>query len=191
MPSQVPGSTMSPMEKFDHAIKVRNRSLGPELGTKVSPYLDVEVTSDNQKFLNLSKDDLNMYNVLRQSTCRHGERRLVARRTLNALGQASGMCGLLNDESKLKQIKSGLEFAASFESMKHAEKTKKQKDAAAKRQKSEQAKAKRAERHALTQAKRKTDYNAALTKLELANDDKVCQQDVDRLTGVQLKVVSY
>ena len=97
----------------------------------------------------------------------------------------------LNDESKLKQIKSGLEFAASFEQMKHAEKTRKQKEAAAKKKKAEQAKAKRAERHALTQAKRKTDYNAALTKLELANDDKVCQEDVDRLTGIQLKVGSY
>ena len=64
MPSQVPGSTMSAMEKFDHAIKVRNRSLGPDLGTTVSPYLDVTITSDNQKFLNLGKDALNMYNVL-------------------------------------------------------------------------------------------------------------------------------
>ena len=42
---------MSPMEKFKHAITVRNRTLGPDKGTTVSPYLDVEVSSDNKKFL--------------------------------------------------------------------------------------------------------------------------------------------
>ena len=41
-----PGSDvdMSPMQRFDHAIKVRNRSLGPVKAVKMSPYLNVEVS---------------------------------------------------------------------------------------------------------------------------------------------------
>ena len=37
-------SGMSPMENFSHAIKVRNRSLGPGKATEVSSYLNVEVS---------------------------------------------------------------------------------------------------------------------------------------------------
>ena len=55
---------MTPEQKFQHAVTVRNRSLGPVRGTTVSPYLDVEVTPDNMRFLRLTPDDINMYRVL-------------------------------------------------------------------------------------------------------------------------------
>ena len=116
---------MTPEQKFIHAIKVRNRSLGPDAATTVSPYLNVEVTDDNKRFLRLNKDDLGMYRVLQQSTCRHGKRRRVAKRALTALGDVSGMCGLVNGRDQLREIKIGLEFAASFEEIKHKEKERK------------------------------------------------------------------
>ena len=76
----------TPEQQLAHMIKVRNRTLGPKTATTVSPYLDVEVSVDNRKFLQLNCDDLNMHRVLQQSTCKHGMRRKVARRALNALG---------------------------------------------------------------------------------------------------------
>ena len=101
---------------------VRNRALGPIAGTTISPHLDVEISEDNKRFLRLSPDDLNMHRVLQESTCRHGKRRLVARRTLNALGNVSGLASFLNDSTQLDEIKQNLKFAASLEAIKHAEK---------------------------------------------------------------------
>ena len=118
-----PGSDvdMSPMQRFDHAIKVRNRSLGPVKAVKVSPYLNVEVSRDNKRFLSLNQDDINMHRVLQESMCKHGFRRKVAKRTLNALGNASGICGVLNDDTELVKLKSNLTFAASLEEVRHLE----------------------------------------------------------------------
>jgi hypothetical protein len=59
---KIPGMTGA--EKFEHAIEVRNRTYGPIRGTTVSPHLDVEVSPDNQRFLELQPDDLNMHRVL-------------------------------------------------------------------------------------------------------------------------------
>ena len=55
---------MTPEQKFQHMLTVRNRTHGPDEGTTVSPYLDVEITPDNQRFLRLKPEDLNMYRVL-------------------------------------------------------------------------------------------------------------------------------
>ena len=94
--------TLTPFEKLEHAITVRNRTLGPAAATTVSPYLDVEVTPMNQALLELKPEDVNMYNVLQQSTCKSGSRRKIAKRTLTALGGASGMCRILNGPEQLK-----------------------------------------------------------------------------------------
>ena len=99
------GIKMTPDEKLQHAITVRNRTLGPEAATTVSPYLDVEVTPLNQSLLELKPEDVNMYKVLQQSTCKSAMRRKVAKRTLTALGTASGMCGILNGPEQLRQLK--------------------------------------------------------------------------------------
>ena len=125
-------SGMSPMEKFEHAITVRNRTLGPEKATKVSPYLDVHMTSDNKGFLDLSADDVNMHRVLQESMCKHGFRRKVAKRTLTALGTASGECKILNDEVQLQKLKVNLQFAESLEQIRHKERTRKESAAAQK-----------------------------------------------------------
>ena len=85
---------MTPDEKFDHMVKVRNRTFGPAAATTISPHLDVHVSADNKRFLDLTADDLNMYSVLQQSTCKHGLRRKVAKRALTALGSVSGVCRL-------------------------------------------------------------------------------------------------
>ena len=185
---KVPGNTMTPDEKFAHAIKVRNRSLGPDAAITVSPYLNVEVTDDNKRFLRLNKDDLGMYRVLQQSTCRHGKRRRVAKRALTALGDVSGMCGLVNGRDQLREIKSGLEFAASFEEIKHKEKERKAAVTLAKKKKKQADDKKRAARIAKRRAKIKDTYNTALKKLELGPDGEICQHHLSKLTAPQLKV---
>ena len=113
---------MTPEQKFQHAIIVRNRTLGPVKATTVSPHLDVAISPDNQKFLSLSPDDVNMHRVLQESTCRNGTRRRVAKRSLNALGGVSGIAGFVNNEQQRKEIQLNLQFAESLEAIKTAEK---------------------------------------------------------------------
>ena len=57
-------NNMSPAARFDHAVAVRNRTLGPVKGVQVSPYLDVQMSADNRRFLRLKPEDVNMYRVL-------------------------------------------------------------------------------------------------------------------------------
>ena len=104
------GIDMTREEKLQHSITVRNRTLGPVAATTVSPYLDVEVTPMNQSLLELKPEDVNMYNVLQQSTCKSTMRRKVAKRTLTALGTASGLCGILNGPEQLRKLKVLLSF---------------------------------------------------------------------------------
>ena len=72
---------MSKIKRFDHMIMVRNRSLGADKATTISPYLDVEQSKDNERMLKLCPDDLNMNRILQESSCRHGKRRQVASRS--------------------------------------------------------------------------------------------------------------
>ena len=64
---------MTPEQKFHHAVTVRNRTYGPKEAVTVSPHLDVEMTESNKRFLRISPEDTGMFNVLRESTCRHGD----------------------------------------------------------------------------------------------------------------------
>ena len=81
---------MTPEQKFRHMVTVRDRTLGEE-GVKPSAYLDLEISEDNKRFLRVTPENVNMFRVLQESTCRHGSRRQVAARTLNALGHRSGL----------------------------------------------------------------------------------------------------
>ena len=51
------GAGLTQEQKFQHAVTVRNRTLG-EKATVVSPYLNVEVSADNNRFLRLKPDDV-------------------------------------------------------------------------------------------------------------------------------------
>ena len=181
---------MSPEDKFDHAVTVRNRTMGPK-ATELSPYLDVEVTEDNKRFLNIKPHDINMYHVLQQSTCRHGDRRKVARRSLTALGGVSGVCGILNGDEQMKGIKAGLKFAASLEEIKHADKVKKALVKEQNKKKKEAALVKKKQQQAVAKEKRAAAFAAALTKLGLGKDDPVQQSHVAKLSGPQLRAVAF
>ena len=212
------GVDMKPLEKLEHAITVRNRTLGPKRGTQVSPYLDCEITPDNQRMLKLGKDDLNMYNVLQQSTCRPDVRRKVARRTLTALGGVSGMCRLVNGPEQLKKLKvfphllnpdaiiiicsfvvaiffwqANLQFAESIEQVRAAEKALRAADAEAKKKAALVRKKNKEARLLAKEQKMKGDFDRAMTKLGLKRQDTVYQQHVDLLllTGPQLKAVAH
>ena len=76
----------------------------------------------NKKLLRLRPEDVNMYQVLQQSTCKSSMRRKVAKRTLAALGGASGMCGILNGPEQLRHLKVNLQFTQSIEDVRSREK---------------------------------------------------------------------
>ena len=161
---------MSKLDRFQHAVTVRNRQYGPGAATTPSPHLDLEITDDNRRMLALNVDDVNMHTILRESTCKRGQRRRVAKRCLNALGGVSGVAGFLNDEEKLVEIKAQLKFAESLETVKHAEKTLKVEKA--------------------TQA-RKVDYGKAKKKCGLKRDDKFTKSHVQKLTCKQMVAVAF
>jgi len=104
------------------------------------------------------------------------------------LGTVSGVCGILNGSKQMHELKSGLEFAASFEEIKHAEKKKKAATARAKQQKKKENDQKRAIRIAKRRAKMKNAYNDALKKLKLGPDGEICQHHLAQLTLPHLKV---
>lgn len=164
---------MSPIDKFWHAVTVRNRTLGPDRGTTVSPHLDVEVSEDNKRLLCLKPEDVNMHRVLRESTCRAGgKRRKVARRILNALGGMSGYAHFVNDPDQVREIEQNMKFAQSLEAVKHAERDIKARAAKEKRDKA---------------------WAQAIVKMGLASDSKVFQEHVvgTKLTIPQMKAVAF
>ena len=170
--AKIPGATN--LQRFQHAVSVRNRTLGPKEGTTVSPHLDVEMTDMNKRMLTLTPADLNMHRVLQESTCRTGtrRRRRVARRCLNALGGVSGLSTFLNDEKTMKDIRLNLKFTVSYEAVKHKEREMKY--------------------HKEKQSRDKH-YWAAMTKMGLAKDSVVYRKHVKRtkLTIPQIKAVAF
>ena len=182
---------MSPLQKFEHAITVRNRTLGPSKATKVSPYLDVVMTKDNKRFLDLTDDDVNMHRVLQESMCKHGFRRKVARRTLTAMGSASGQCRVLNDAIQVQKLKANLQFAESLEQLRHTERTRKEATAL-------QKEADKTAKAAL-KAKRANDKNRKMNqlvekarlKLGITEDDAFKAQHVESLTATMLQAIAF
>ena len=161
---------MSPLDKFKHAVTVRNHIYGPKKATVVSPFLDVEVTPDNEKFLRLTNEDVNMHNVLQQSTCKKGKRRRVAKRCLNALGGVSGFCGFMNGPEQLREMKLNLKFAESVEEVKNAE---------------NELKLLKAEK------KRQHYYAMARKKCKLKPTEKFVKSHASKLTIEQIKAVAF
>ena len=168
--AKIPGA--SNLQRFEHAITVRNRSLGPKKGIAVSAHLDVEISDTNKQMLSLTPADINMHQVLQQSTCRTGKRRRVARRCLNALGGVSGLSTFLNDEQRMKEMRLNMKFAASYEAVKHAERDIKERKVKEARDKH---------------------YWAAMAKMGLNKDSTVYKKHVVRtkLTIAQMKAVGH
>ena len=182
---------MSPMQRFEHAITVRNRTLGPKAGTTVSPYLDVEVSKDNEKFLALKPEDLNMHRVLQESMCKHGFRRKVAKRTLNALGGASGFCGILNDGVELEKLKANLRFASSLEAVKSEEKKRKQAAAEEKTKAKQKAQAARTKRAQKKRLKMEELVQQARDKVNISNTDPFTSRHVSKLPSNMLCAIAF
>lgn len=110
-----------------------------------------------------------MYVLLAQeSTCTTGKRRRVAKRALNALGGVSGVCGFVNDDKQMKEIRLNMKFADSFEALKSAEKCMKL---------------------AKIQTKHKEAYKLAREKLKFGPQDKFLKSHAPKLTIAQMKVI--
>ena len=185
------GLNMTPTQKLQHAITVRNRTFGSKTGTTISAYLDVEVTPTNQEMLRLKPEDVNMYNVLQQSTCKSDMRHKVAKRTLNALGSTSGMCRLLNGPDQLPQLKANLQFAQAVEEVRAAEKKKREQAAVEKKKDKMAAVERKKKRAAAKLQKTKVAFDGALVKLGLQPGDTVYRRHIKDLTGPQLKAVAF
>ena len=182
---------LSPMERFEHAISVRNRTLGPQKGTQISPHLNVEVSKDNKRFLMLNDDDLNMHRVLQESMCKHGFRRKVARRTLNALGTASGLCGVLNDETQIDKLKSNLKFAASLEEVRHQEQQRKKLNAEQKAQAKLAVQAARTKRARLKQTKMEGLVRDARKKVGISESELFKSRHLSSLSSTMLSAIAF
>ena len=97
-------------------------------------------------------------------------RRLVAKRSLNALGGVSGLAGFVNDAKQLAEIQQNLRFAESFEAIKTAEKDLKK------------LKAKQ---------KRDSAYAVAKRKVKLRRTEKFYKKHAAKLTMDQMKAVAF
>ena len=113
-------------------------------------------------------------------------RRKVVKRALNALGQVSGMCGILNGEEQMKELREGLKFDQSYEQVRHAEQERKKKAAIEKKKTAAEKKKRREQQLAKTREKMSKLYDEVLEKLGATNN--VLQRHVAKLSIPQLKV---
>ena len=93
---RVPESAgLSPMEKFDHIVRVRNRAMG-QSATKLSSHLSVEISDMNREILQLDVNDINMHEMIQNSTCQIDHKKsFVVKCTLDSLGRLSGLWDML------------------------------------------------------------------------------------------------
>ena len=153
--------------------------------------MNVEVSKDNKRFLALRDDDVNMHRVLQESMCKHGFRRRVAKRTLNALGTASGLCGILNDEEAVTKLKSNLKFAESLEEVRHREQQRKQAKAKKKAQDKVNADAARVERTRRKRLKMETTLCTARKKIGLSESSPFKARHLKSLSFAALSAIAF
>ena len=123
-----------------------------------------------------------MYHILQESTCKHGKRRKVAARTLDALGYASGISGFLNDSGRLAQIRSKLEFAMSIEDAKAIEKDKKEQAAVKKKRETVEKEQRRLEKRRRLEERLRNDMVLARQRVGIGPEDPILAEHVPRLT---------
>jgi len=111
-----------------------------------------------------------MHRLLKESTCRNGKRRRVAKRSLNVLGGVSGLCGFVNNDKQRKEIRLNLQFADSLEAIKTAEKKFKRDKAV--------------QKHTIN-------YAEARSKLKLSSKEKFTKSHAEKLTVKQMKAVAF
>ena len=108
-PKKPDGSQLfTPAQKFDHLIKMARRSVPVRDELKISDHLDIAVSKEQSTvILNPTPVDYMMHTIASHTTG-EGAKRRVAKRKLDALGSASGVCGVLNDGPRLLQLKNQL-----------------------------------------------------------------------------------
>ena len=116
------------LAKFEHLIKLTARSTSAVSTLAPSKFLDVEMTSVQQKLLNPSATDYMMHEIMAQA---HGAgaQQNLAKRKLDALGNLRGECGFANDPTRMKRLKAQIDLATSLAEISRAT----TKDATAKR----------------------------------------------------------
>ena len=176
------------MQKFDHMVKVRNRSQGKIV---LPDHLDLETTSDNLRLLTPSEDDLNMHAVIKASSCQHGKLRRMASRTLTALGYISGKSRVLTDAEGIKSMHEQLKFAASVETVKRSEKKRRESAAIEAKKKRILAAQKKEERLKAKNLKYEKIIMNMTSKLGIGVNDDIGKDVVMRLTGYEIDAYAW
>ena len=132
-----------------------------------------------------------MHRVLQESMCKHGVRRKVAKRTLNVLGTASGLCAVLNDDEELKKLKDNLKFAVSLEQVKSGERQRKEIVAKQKTHAKQKADAARIERAKKKEVKMKKLVQQARNKLGISNTARFTVSHLSKIPSSMLCAIAF
>ena len=97
---------------FAHTVQFRNRTNYDKETLCVSDYLDVEVTSDQQRLLNPTVLDTVAGFILKDSQGQGAKKRLPQRRLNLIDGHVSAHCSVLNSEERMNLIRLSNEVAA-------------------------------------------------------------------------------
>lgn len=182
-----PDPKWTPTQKFNYVIQFRNRHLGTKTINTYS-YLNLEMSQDNMRFLQLNPEDINMFKVLQESTCKNGKRRRTAARTLNTLGYMSGTSAILNDSKRVKEMYDDLGFVKAFEEVRYKEK---QSAEAAVKNREDEKKLTAAAREQKLKKRSESNtlcYGSLLSSLGV---DRVSSDHVSSLTGKQIDTVAW
>lgn len=101
------------LEKLNHLSKLARRSVPTSKKLAPSAYLDVEMTSVQQRLLDPSAQDYAMHEIARHA---HGDgaKQALAKRKLDAIGNVRGHSGFANDEARCQRLKNQLNLVASL-----------------------------------------------------------------------------
>ena len=139
----------------------------------------------------MTPENVNMFRVLQESTCRHGARRKVAARTLNALGYRSGLSCSLNDPERINDMTSELKFVKSVEFVRHKEKEVARLKAQKRKEKKARGKQKQIDRENKKLSDSKSTVKELRTRLGLGETDPILSDHVVQMKGKEIDSVSY
>jgi hypothetical protein len=122
-------------EKFEHAIRHRNRMLGQSDNNTThclpSAHLDLCITTDNKKIMELTARDLSIGAMMTGAIKVNMGKGLAARK-LNLLGEIDGVACIVNCPDRLRRLKQAGLLSTSFDALNLARETARTTRAAAK-----------------------------------------------------------
>jgi hypothetical protein len=180
-------------DMFAHMVRYRNTFNRNPI--TISEHLGVDITKTQQALIGPQMLEIDERRMLRDSALEHGlsgEKRKLARRTLNQAGLVNGVATLLTSEKSLADISGFLQLSASVAAVKEQEaanaRQKKQVQAAEEQEKA----AARAKKAQAKMAAVQQVISTVLARLDVANVDCINSYSLlEKLTGKQLDAVHW